>query len=69
MTGASNDGGEDGPWGIISGETSLENKRGHYRDYAKRKNTGCTKRSQQTDTKISLMKSFTKIQMPLQMVH
>merc|ERR1719205_178265 len=27
MTGASNDGGEDGPWGIISGETSLAHSR------------------------------------------
>ena len=36
MTGASNDGGEDGPWGIVSGETSLENKRS-YQDYVSRK--------------------------------
>ena len=37
MTGASNDGGEDGPWGIISGETSLENKRDHIRTTRKEK--------------------------------
>ena len=37
MTGASNDGGEDGPWGIISGETSLENKRDHIRTTQKEK--------------------------------
>ena len=71
MTGASNDGGEDGPWGIISGETSLENKRDHIRTTRKEKipDDFGPKRSQQTDTKINLMKSFTKIQMPLQMVH
>ena len=55
MTGASNDGGEDGPWGIVSGETSLENKRDHVRTTRIEKkipdNFG-PKRSQQTDPKL-----------------